>query len=70
MAVRGIRIIESSATSQRSCCAPERRSQFTPEALQRMLPAQARVWGGKVAFIPASPAISGDDLFDRAAARR
>src|SRR5688572_19607279 len=39
------------------------RSQYTPETLQRMLPAQARVLNGKIAFIPASTTTSGDDLF-------
>jgi LmbE family N-acetylglucosaminyl deacetylase len=39
------------------------RSQFTPEALARMLPEQRRVLNGKVAFIPAFSATSSDDLF-------
>ena len=39
------------------------RSQFSAEMLERMLPAQERIWNGKVGFIPASPGISGDDLF-------
>ncbi|MGH7711932.1 MAG: hypothetical protein ACREOG_11650 [Gemmatimonadaceae bacterium] len=39
------------------------RSQFTPETLQRLLPEQRRVLNGKIAFIPASSAASGDDLF-------
>ena len=39
------------------------KSQFTPETLQRLLPEQQRVWNGTVAFIPASSASSGDDLF-------
>ncbi|HKH90362.1 MAG TPA: PIG-L family deacetylase [Gemmatimonadaceae bacterium] len=39
------------------------RTQFTPEVLQRMLPAQGRVWNGKVAFIPAFAATNGEDLF-------
>ena len=38
-------------------------SQFTPELVQRVLPAMPRVWNGAVRFIPASPAVSGDDLF-------
>jgi len=39
------------------------RSQFTPEMLQRMRPAMDRLWPGTVAFIPASLAMKGDDLF-------
>ncbi|HWP71693.1 MAG TPA: PIG-L family deacetylase [Gemmatimonadaceae bacterium] len=39
------------------------RSQLNPEALQRLLPEMARVLNGKVAFVPASPALSGTDLF-------
>ena len=39
------------------------RSQYTPETLQRMVPAQARVLNGKVAFIPAISKTSSDDLF-------
>jgi LmbE family N-acetylglucosaminyl deacetylase len=39
------------------------RSQYTPETLQLMLPAQARVLNGKVAFIPAISKTSSDDLF-------
>jgi hypothetical protein len=38
-------------------------SQFTPEALQRVLPAMERAWNGQIAFIPASLAMKGDDLF-------
>jgi LmbE family N-acetylglucosaminyl deacetylase len=39
------------------------KTQFTAEAMQRFLPARERVWNGAVAFVPASPAFSGDDLF-------
>ena len=39
------------------------RSQFSPEMLQRMVPELARVWDGKIAFIPATSSTSGDDLF-------
>jgi len=39
------------------------KSQFTPELMQRLLPERNRVWNGTVAFIPAGPASSGDDLF-------
>jgi LmbE family N-acetylglucosaminyl deacetylase len=38
-------------------------SQFTAEALQRVLPAQRSALNGAVAFIPASLAMRGDDLF-------
>jgi LmbE family N-acetylglucosaminyl deacetylase len=38
-------------------------SQFTPEALQRMVPEFKRVWNGTIAFIPSSLAMSGTDLF-------
>lgn len=39
------------------------KSQFTPETMQRLLPERNRVWNGAVAFIPASSASRGDDLF-------
>ena len=39
------------------------RSQFTPETLRRVLPEQARVWNGTVAFIPGFPATSSEDVF-------
>ena len=39
------------------------KTQFTAEAMQRFLPARDRVWNGAVAFVPATPALSGDDLF-------
>ena len=39
------------------------RSQFTPEMMQRVRPAMDRVWNGAMAFIPASLATKGDDLF-------
>ena len=38
-------------------------TQFNAETLQRFLPAMQRIWNGAVRFIPASPAVSGDDLF-------
>jgi LmbE family N-acetylglucosaminyl deacetylase len=38
-------------------------SQFSPELLARMLPAQERIWNGRVAFVPATSDVSGDDLF-------
>jgi len=38
-------------------------SQFTPEALQRLLPVMRQAWNGKIAFIPGSSAKSGTDLF-------
>jgi LmbE family N-acetylglucosaminyl deacetylase len=39
------------------------RSQFTPEVLQRVLPAQAKVWNGTIALVPASATAGGTDLF-------
>jgi LmbE family N-acetylglucosaminyl deacetylase len=39
------------------------RSQFTPEVLARVLPAQARAWNGSVAFVPAFGATATSDLF-------
>lgn len=39
------------------------KTQFTAEAMQRFLPARDRVWNGAVALVPASPDLSGDDLF-------
>jgi len=39
------------------------RTQFNPETLERLLPEIARVWNGRVPFIPASSSLSGDDLF-------
>ena len=39
------------------------RSQFSPEMLQRLVPEMGRLWNGKIAFIPASSSMSGDDLF-------
>jgi LmbE family N-acetylglucosaminyl deacetylase len=39
------------------------KTQFSAEAMQRFLSARDRVWNGAVAFVPASPALSGDDLF-------
>ena len=38
-------------------------SQFTPEMMKRVGPAMDRVWNGAIAFIPASLATKGDDLF-------
>jgi LmbE family N-acetylglucosaminyl deacetylase len=39
------------------------RSQFSPELLQRILPEMARLWNGRIAFVPASSSTGGDDLF-------
>jgi hypothetical protein len=39
------------------------KTQFSAEAMQRFLSARDRVWKGAVAFVPVSPALSGDDLF-------
>jgi hypothetical protein len=39
------------------------RSQFTPEVVQRILPAMARVWDGMIALIPAFATAPGSDLF-------
>ena len=39
------------------------RSQFTPEILQRVVPAQARYWNGRVTLAPAFPTPAGTDLF-------
>jgi LmbE family N-acetylglucosaminyl deacetylase len=38
-------------------------SQFTPEMNQKLAPAFERLWNGKIAFIPATPSMSGNDLF-------
>ena len=38
-------------------------SQFSPEALQRLLAEAGRMFNGKVAFVPASASMSGKDLF-------
>jgi LmbE family N-acetylglucosaminyl deacetylase len=38
-------------------------SQFTPEVMQRLIPELQRVWNGKIAFVPGSPAMGGTDLF-------
>jgi LmbE family N-acetylglucosaminyl deacetylase len=38
-------------------------SQFTPELLQKMAPEFARVWAGKIPFIPATASMRGNDLF-------
>jgi N-acetyl-1-D-myo-inositol-2-amino-2-deoxy-alpha-D-glucopyranoside deacetylase len=38
-------------------------TQFPPEALQKLLSEIARMWNGKVPFVPATPAMSGNDLF-------
>ena len=38
-------------------------SQFTPEMLERLVPELTRVWKGKIAFIPATSSMSGNDLF-------
>jgi LmbE family N-acetylglucosaminyl deacetylase len=39
------------------------KTQFSAETMQRFLPARDRVWNGAVSFVPASPSLSGDDLF-------
>jgi hypothetical protein len=39
------------------------RSQFGPEIVDRLVPELGRLWNGKIAFIPASLSMSGDDLF-------
>jgi LmbE family N-acetylglucosaminyl deacetylase len=39
------------------------KTQFNAETMQRFLSARDRVWNGVVAFVPASQASSGDDLF-------
>jgi LmbE family N-acetylglucosaminyl deacetylase len=39
------------------------KSQFTAETMQRLVPAQTRIWNGRVAFSPASATMRGDDLF-------
>ena len=39
------------------------RSQFTPEVLQRVLPAQAAFWNGTIALAPAFSTAGGTDLF-------
>ncbi len=39
------------------------KTQFSANAMQRFLSARGRVWNGAVAFVPASPSLSGDDLF-------
>jgi LmbE family N-acetylglucosaminyl deacetylase len=39
------------------------RSQFSPEVLLRLQPELGRLWNGRIAFIPASPSMGGDDLF-------
>jgi LmbE family N-acetylglucosaminyl deacetylase len=39
------------------------RSQYTPDVLARVFPAQARVWNGSVAFVPAFGTTATSDLF-------
>ena len=39
------------------------KTQFSAETMQRFLPARDRVWNGGVSFVPASPSLTGDDLF-------
>ena len=39
------------------------KTQFSAEAMQRFSSARDRVWNGAVAFVPASPSLSSDDLF-------
>ena len=53
--------VEASLTS--AAC---HRTQVSPEMLQRIRAAQARMLNGVVAFIPASPAHQGTDLFTQA----
>jgi LmbE family N-acetylglucosaminyl deacetylase len=38
-------------------------TQFNPETLKVMVPAFAKLWNGRIAFIPASSSLSGSDLF-------
>jgi LmbE family N-acetylglucosaminyl deacetylase len=38
-------------------------SQFTPEALQRLLPVMRQAWNGTIAFVPGPSAKAGSDLF-------
>ncbi|HKV99217.1 MAG TPA: PIG-L family deacetylase [Vicinamibacterales bacterium] len=39
------------------------KTQFTPETLGRLLPEVARIWNGRVPFVPADLAMKGQDLF-------
>ena len=39
------------------------RSQFTPEVVQRVLPAMTRAWNGAIPLIPAFTTAPGTDLF-------
>jgi LmbE family N-acetylglucosaminyl deacetylase len=41
------------------------KTQFNADVMQRFTSARDRVWNGAVAFVPASPALNGDDLFRR-----
>jgi len=45
-------------------------TQFTAELLEKAAPAFRKAWNGGVAFVPASPALAGDDLFGRSAASK
>lgn len=39
------------------------RSQFTPEVVERVIPASAREWDGRIMLVPAFTGASSDDLF-------
>ena len=39
------------------------RSQFTPEVMQRVLPAMVRAWDGAIPLIPAFATAPGTDVF-------
>lgn len=39
------------------------RSQFTPEVVERVVPASAQEWNGRIPLVPAFSAASNDDLF-------
>lgn len=49
------------AAAQRSMAC--HRSQYTPEVVQRVFPAQAQVWNGTIAVTPALATAAGTDLF-------
>ena len=38
-------------------------TQFNPAMLEAMRPALAKLWNGRIEFIPAGPSMSGNDLF-------
>lgn len=48
------------AATQAMAC---HKTQFSAELMQRFMSARDHVWNGAVAFVPASPELSGDDLF-------